>query len=674
MVNQTAYPRVYQFSPLKKLQLAVGHLMVCALGFFTAATSYGLIAHTGLLGGVTLMFTLLTLFWCTGYLSLMPRVALWIRIVFGLAVIGLWAATGILANDLSHIPKGLWVPELAGLLLVSVNLFFLLRSLRGRLVLHADRLDCRGIFFSRTMCYSEIVDSSVASGPIWQNLLRLDLRDGTRLDIGTFVRPDEVFRAWVDGLPNKRLQAKQRQWEDQQANPAFPRVYRQGRLGRAVVSLLALMVCALGCAILAMAGDLVADPGLNLLLRQMDEVPIFALMAFVLIALNEPRLGIPVRIILALVFSGLSYAYSSISSPHMLPIPPSDLGWVKPTIGAVFLAAGPFYIYLTHRTQLTLYADRVEYRGILATRTIRNSEIADTFGFLDTFFGSICLRLNNGRSVRIVKPGPFDAPFSDWINSFPNRDREAEDRNREAWERKRQDFLANSPFGNAPEGRVYNFRAHTQALKWLWVPALLISAVGIYGRPYPLCVFAVMAMPVVAVIMVALSHSRWVLHNDKTVYRVGIGAQMAVAPSIVLALRTFFDVRVFDWTVPAVCSVAAALGMILVVCLIERRYRWPVLLSALPIYMCYAWGSLMFLNVMLDTSRHEVFPVKVLKVEANTDNLVKTLTRPAGQPGGETLAVYLLVRPWRQGDTVCLAVHKGALSWSWYHPIRCPAA
>ncbi len=662
MTPQPIYPRTYEYGPLKKAMQALLYLGTSGLGVAEIALSRGLVPAPARLETFVGLFVLLALSYSALYFCLVPRVSLWTRGTFVLAVCGLWYAVIDLGAVFIQFPKGFWAIQAASLMLCGACLYFLAGALRGRLILHAGLLDIRGALSSRSVRYADILDVSRPSITSDQHLVTLKLRDGKSLAIGVFGHADSTFVHWLDSLPDSKRDGWAHQWRTWRANPVYPRIYLQGRVAKTVLSLLSLLVCGCGVAFVLVGLDLAPEIDRPWTLVAVGLLPL----SFVVMA--EPRWGVVTKTILVLadwrIFVAHMTAYTAPLGPKGAP--PPNFPWIESAVGAVFFVQGLVFLVTTLRSRLVLHADRIDYRSFLTTRTVRDADIARTFDYWNSPFSSVGLELKTGRPVRIVNVGRFDPAFSDWLNSSPNK--EIDDK-----ARARQQLLANSDLGTNPTERMNAFRRDVRRLNvWSWIGRIAAVWGWILPYPYSICISVLIGLPIVAVLMVLGARSRWSMHTDNGSYPLGIGAELAMAPCLVLALRAFVDDHVFDWIVPAMYGVGAALGLMGLVCLIERRFRWQALATGFLVYVCYAWGGLMTFNVMLDTGPRKAVPVKVLKFERGDKYSSLTVSRPDEGPHGKSIDIPFPRHTARAGDTVCLIVHQGALGWSWYYDSPCP--
>lgn len=661
MTDQPTYPQTYQYRVLKKAMLAMMYLAFCGLGLAAVALIRGMIPAPDRFGALAEMSAVFALAISAIYVCITPQVRLWLRVVFSLTALGLLVAFFYPNPDLDHLPRNFWVIEAAGPLLIGVNLYFLTRALRGKLVLYADRLDFRSAFFSRRVVYADVVDSYIPDLRSDQNLIVLKLRDGTSLAVGTFGHWDAVIDGWIGDLPDEKEAARRRQWDDLVANPVFPRVYQQGAVAKTIVSLLSLGLCGVGVACLAVSRGLFPE------LQSLCDWAAISLLIMIVFIWIEPRYGSASKAILSLACFGVFLAGINVYNTHLAKAPLTQYDqWVEPAIGSLFLGLGLFWLIAALRTRLVLYDERIEYRGFLTTRTVHDADIVQTFEY-ESSFHSIGLKLKSGKSVRIVNFGDYDAAFNAWITTFPNREREEKGR-------QLQRRVANPAFGGNEAESVRTYNTDFNRLKWLEWPIKLIAIWGmVYPFPYQICMAILMTLPVLAFVMVIASRKKWSMHfND--MQNIGVGELVALGPAAILGLRGFVDNHTIDWITPLEWGAAVGLGLMAFVFAIERRFTWSTMASVSVIYFCYAWGSLLYVNGQFSPDEHEAVAVTVLAVDNDSKMPQLTVTRWGDRHDGNQVRVgHRLAANVHKGDTVCVYIYPGALGWTFYDVGRCPS-
>lgn len=319
--------------------------------------------------------------------------------------------------------------------------------------------------------------------------------------------------------------------------------------------------------------------------------------------------------------------------------------------------------------RLTLFEDRLDYHGFFGRSVILKADIERTSGARRNW-GSASIYLHlRGRRVprRIVALGTVDKAFWRWFHDFPNTEIEAVNK-------RSQYLLANPAFGSNPTERAYAINRQARWLNRLFWPSCGLFLWGSdFPYPYRTCLGILMAVPLLAVIMVAFSRGRWTVNDDDRSGRMGIGVVMVVMPACTLMLRGLVDGRMADWVLTALYAGIAGIVLLLVVALIERRLSWRTALGGVFIYMVYAWGSIVFVDEAFDTAPYRSVPVQVVAVHDGTQTHELTVTAWGPRTGdNDVKTTRRLVQTVKRGDTVCIYVRPGLLRLEWYGVGHCP--
>lgn len=128
------------------------------------------------------------------------------------------------------------------------------------------------------------------------------------------------------------------------------------------------------------------------------------------------------------------------------------------------------------RGKLVLFADRIEYTGVFATRVVYGRDIRETREAERrvTRF-EVTLVCKDGRKIKISDFGQMDEALAEWIDSFPNAEDMAEAAAAVL-------LLANPAFGRTEDERRRNIVRDAEwidRIKWIGM------AVGTWGLFYP---------------------------------------------------------------------------------------------------------------------------------------------------------------------------------------------
>ncbi len=340
------------------------------------------------------------------------------------------------------------------------------------------------------------------------------------------------------------------------------------------------------------------------------------------------------------------------------------VGWA---FGGLFIALGGVALLSTMRGKLVLYGDRCEYTGILATRIMRTSEVKETRNVKQQYGHLVAtVVLKSGRKITISDFGHLDDPLTDWLNGFPNAEAEAEV--------KRSDrLMANPAFGSNPTEREHHINADVQLLNGLRWPCYALFLWGmVWPYPYTTCLSILVMMPPIGLVATFASRGRWTM-LDENAGKLSIGTGLFMSPAMVLALRAFLDDHTVDWTAPAAWSAGAAVVLVGLNGLIERRLSPAGMAGLVCLWGLYAWGGLLYADTTFDSSTATSLRARVLDMTEGEHDHTLRLSAWGTRPAGNEVAVGgRFYRKLHVGDTICVHVYPGRLNWPWYAVGRCP--
>ena len=655
MANQTTYPRIYQFALLTKTWRSLLALGLIGMGGVAIDTIHGQLQAPINLASFVEGSSFFTLLIAGLSFALARQINGWIRF---LAVVLSCAPFLYIFIDNPPFPRD-FVPGLAvGAMQCVAGLFYLTTTLTGRLTLHATHFDYRFALRTLSVRYEDVLASFKPEGLLSEVTLGLRLKTGRSVVISTFGNRDDFLLDWLDSFPNEEQQAKERGWDNWQANPAFPRVYQNSLLTKIALAVGAITVGAFGVACICIPEAILVKGDVWFAAASL------APLIMVLVVLAEPRFDNVLKTVWSSGYLALlPILFFTVPGGAVQGLPAASLPFLR-AFGSLCGLHGLFLLVANLRCRLVLHEDRLDYRGFLTTRTVADADIVETF---DPKAGApfcISLQLKSGKVQRIINFGRVDPAFEEWISGFANREIEASDRELER-------MKGDGRLGDSADQRMTAYRRDLKWLSWLWWPRIALYGWAIcFPYPYDICMYAMLAAPVLVVLIIISQRWRWSMHTDNSVYPLGLGFNLAAGAAAALGLRGFLDYNMIDWLAPFAWSAGIAFALMLLVCWIEGRFPWKALAGAYVLYFCYAWGGLLFLNEWLDPHEPKMEPVAVTAF----DNDSKYPTVTVQRADGETLQYKGRIAPkGKIGDVVCLYSGSGALGWGWYEGSKCPA-
>ncbi|WP_126419785.1 hypothetical protein [Asticcacaulis excentricus] len=338
-----------------------------------------------------------------------------------------------------------------------------------------------------------------------------------------------------------------------------------------------------------------------------------------------------------------------------------------PAISTFFLISGVIWLVETLRASLALYPDRLVCQTAWSRYEVRRDDISG----IKIASGSakhihLPIVLKDGRTCTVEIFGARDDVLDGWFAGIENLDRNEA---KEVAER----LFENSAYGPARDIRERRARRDQTCVQWAYC---LTSGLTLWGmlwpRPLPWCMGALAGVCLLIVVLAILNRRRWALHDIAQDNRVHVGG-LAIAPSVILALRACAEGDFVDWTAFLVTAGLAGMVAFLVIRRLEHPSFKAVDLFAWPLYAAWFAGVLSFGNWYFDDARPKIIPVEVVARGEGSDY---TLTIGAWGPktGTEDVDVpKALYDKTPVGGRLCVHLHPGRLGWEWYEVCPCQA-
>jgi hypothetical protein len=334
------------------------------------------------------------------------------------------------------------------------------------------------------------------------------------------------------------------------------------------------------------------------------------------------------------------------------------------------------------KMRFSIAADAVEYDSFWQHRRLRRADIegyrllrSAWYAYPGALFAPATLVLvpkgDAEKPLRVAKIFAADAPFEAWLARLGNLDA-ADFRRSEA------EILRDPALGD-------DVSARADALaKARWVGGVLSAiavALGAWGylapNPSGLVTLLLIVMPWVALGMDAAAPGLFAVNNWRNDARSNLAAAL-ILPGLVLTVRALTEYDLLEWQLALGASLIIGGTFALLLALADRSVLNSVsrFILVLPFALFYAFGAVAQANVWLDVSPPTIEQVAVVGKH--------------GSSGTRRASWYLSLAPWgprttpedvliarplydsvRPGDKVCVTVHPGALSISWFSVAPC---
>jgi hypothetical protein len=341
-------------------------------------------------------------------------------------------------------------------------------------------------------------------------------------------------------------------------------------------------------------------------------------------------------------------------------------------IVGIFLASmalGAYCGILAFRSKILLFPDYLEIHDAIRVQTIRRADIAGTRIRIQPAPGILILvpRQSGRKPIKVSLLYKFDDAFDEWMNPVPDLDVEETVHSYDEIE-------ADQELGATPDERIGTLNRGRQWARALNVAAATACAWGLFRPlPYVPCVLCLSALPWLAVIIVARSPALFRIDQYKNDPRPTVGGLWAF-PGFILMLRSVVDgAYTFDW--PRALLVAGVIGVALWTAAMKAdpsiwARGWVSAIALLIVALPYGLGVGLEANTLLDRSQGIGYTPSVVEkhiYQGKRTEYRLTLTPWGPQTTQKSIGVprevYNSVSP---GDTMCLALRKGALGIRWY--------
>lgn len=389
---------------------------------------------------------------------------------------------------------------------------------------------------------------------------------------------------------------------------------------------------------------------------------------------------------------GLSFSVGWFGAIAFL-IVTGDLMYEKSPLlmASIFCACGGMGLFALvglFRYELVLHADGIETFGLIGRRRLRNADIQGRRQSTDNGVTSITLFPHDPR-VRKLQIGltyQTDEVFDAWLASIPDLDAADTARNTQARQESEARFLDDPAGGATVEIRAARLRRARLVAKTLLGLSLVAGAWGLFDpRPYTAAIVTLVAIPPIALVLLALWPRYFLMPGRADNYRAGVMTIFA-APACAIALRMLFDIGLLHWMQGWGLAATAGLGLTMLYGTLCLRSPAPVgggsqaFMTAMFLVVAtfYGYGAIVAGNALLDDLPAQIYERPVLSKRLST---------------GKQTERYLTLGPWGPyrekrefsvaqdvfdrhgtGDVACVYLRAGRFGIPWYGIDSCRRA
>jgi hypothetical protein len=354
--------------------------------------------------------------------------------------------------------------------------------------------------------------------------------------------------------------------------------------------------------------------------------------------------------------------------------------WVRGSFGSALLvpAVGVLFGAIVLcvsavRARILLSAGSIAVTSIFQTRELAFDQIRGRREYSTR--GGTCLVLvpkePHVKSISVAPNFALDEAWNTWFRALPDLD--AIDK-----QEKLAEIAADSVLGSTPEERLAKLGQARKAAAALAVTAVVAAVLAFFE----------LARPVAAVLLTVLPWAAiYLLYQSPMLYRVGgvksdprMGLDLPVwIPCFGLAITATAGAHHVSMG-PAlwlICLSGIALAAALVRPMLHSGRGFGILIASLALSIGYGVGLGFAANRFLDYAPAQAYRAEIASMSTSTGRHGTTYylhLNPWG-PMTEEDKVDVsssLYRSLKEGDTVCLELHPGALKMGWYTVEACP--
>ena len=340
---------------------------------------------------------------------------------------------------------------------------------------------------------------------------------------------------------------------------------------------------------------------------------------------------------------------------------------------AFIAAGGIFYVVDNLKSSIVLRPDRLEIHEIWRVQSILRDDIQSRRVLHPPNSPAVLTLQLKGppaRRIKLTLMWIMDGAWMSWFEKIPDVDVEAA----KSFEAAVSD---NPELGANPEDRQRRLANARRLVRWaLWANLGLYAWTFFYPRPYELLVVTLIALPWIAVWIMAQAPGLYAFNAPRGSTQPDLTV-MLLSPGLLLMLRAILDVHMLDWQGPMLWTVLVTIALIAaVVWVLPAARKKPGGVALIGVFLlAYGYGASALGNALLDRHPSTSYTAQVTgKHVTGGRNRTPELQLAAWGPkeaGSQVAAPWDVYRSTGIGDTVCVQLHPGALGVPWYRVAKC---
>lgn len=336
-------------------------------------------------------------------------------------------------------------------------------------------------------------------------------------------------------------------------------------------------------------------------------------------------------------------------------------------------AAAAFYVVDNLKSSLVLRADRLEIHELWRVRSIRRDDIKTRQVLRPPNSPAILVLQLNGpdpRRVRLPLMWATDSAWASWFSNILDVDVEAA----KSFEAAVSDDRTLGATAKVRRQRLAGARRLARGA--VWTNAGLIAWALLYPRPYELLVVVLVALPWIAVWIMAQAPGIYAFNAPRGSAQPDLTV-LLLSPGFLLMLRAVTDINVLDWQRQMLWAVLITVALMIAVvwALPAARKKPGSIALTVVLLLAYGYGASALWNALLDRSSPTNYSTRVCgKHVTSGRHRTPELQLEAWGPEtsiSEVAVAWDLFRSTKIGDYVCVQLHPGALGVPWYRVAQC---
>ncbi len=319
------------------------------------------------------------------------------------------------------------------------------------------------------------------------------------------------------------------------------------------------------------------------------------------------------------------------------------------------------------RYRIEIRPDRIRYYGAWSLRELNLTDISGYRILPTQYVATLLIIPSNKRHRKISTALCYERKeeMLSWITKHLT------DLDQQEVENELTEIITDTSLGSDENERLARL---TVVKRYVWLLNIAGGCAAFWAfffpRPYDLVIGTLIALPIIALALVAFFRGLVRLDGKSQSAYPSVGGAL-ILPPIILTLRAFLDWHLLFWseTWPTLATLTVIVVIAVVMCAREARRKW-MLVGTLICSALYAYGAATYLNCRHDRSEPLVYESTVrerhISSGKHTSYLITLAPFVDDEPSHEIDVPREIYERLREGDQVQIGVFEGALGVPWF--------